>query len=256
MSEYTLLDYVQTILSAMDSDEVSNITDNTESLQVANVVKTVYNDIQARLDLNEHYTLFELTASGDSTKPVLMTKPSDVVSIQWIQYDKVLDGDTDPIYREVLFKPLDEFLAMTDTLNVSDTEVESFDHTVGSDSITFIYRNNKAPTYYTTFDDLTLIFDSYDSTVDTTLQKDKTRCYGRKDQTFTLSNSYVPFLDRDASTLLLNEAKILAFAELKQMGHDVARQWANRAWVKSQKQKRGVDQNRSELSRLPNYGRM
>lgn len=255
MSEYILLDYVQTILSAMDSDEVSSITDTTESLQVANVVKTVYNDIQARLDLPEHYTLFELNASGDNSKPILMTRPSDVISIEWVQYNKVQSGDTDPIYREILFKPLDEFLLMTDAMNVSDTTVASFDHTIDSDSITFIYRNDKAPDFYTTFNDATLIFDSYDSAVDTTLQKDKTRCYGRKDQTFTLSNSFVPFLDRDASTLLLNEAKVLAFAELKQMQHDVARQWANRSWVASQKNKRGIDRNRSEIDRLPNYGR-
>lgn len=256
MSEYTLLDYVQTILSSMDSDEVSNITDTTESLQVAHIVKTVYNDLQARLDLPEHYTLFELTASGDNTQPVLMTRPSDVVSIEWVQYDKVLTGDTDPVYTRVEFKPLDEFLKLTDALAVSDTTVESFDYTTDDgSSITFIYRNDKGPDFFTTFDDYTLIFDSYDSDVDTTLQKTKTRCYGRKDQTFTLSNSFVPFLDRDASTLLLNEAKVLAFAELKQMSHDIARQWAQRGWVKSQQTKRGIDNNRNELDRAPNYGR-
>lgn len=239
----------------MDSDEVNSITDTTESLQVSHIVKTVYNDIQARLDLPEHYTLFELNASGDNTQPILMTRPSDVISIEWVQYNKVLTGDTDPLFQDVVFKPLNEFLAITDSLLVSDSTVESFDYTIGSDDITFIYRNDKAPNYYTTFDDLTMIFDSYDSAVDTTLQKTKTRCYGRKDQTWTMSNSYVPFLDRNASTLLLNEAKVLAFAELKQMGHDVARQWANRSWVKSQKDKRGIDINRSELDRLPNYGR-
>jgi hypothetical protein len=257
MSEYTLLDYVQTILSSMDSEEVNSITDTTESLQVANIVKTVFNDLQSRLDLPEHYTLFELNASGDDTQPVLMTRPSDVMTIIWVQYDKVLDGDTDPVYQKLTFLPLDEFLRMQDALLVSDTEVASFDYTPTgtTDSITFIYRNDKAPDYYTTFDDLTLIFDSYDSDVDTTLQKTKTRCYGRKEKEFTMSNSYVPFLDRDASTLLLNEAKVLAFAELKQVDNPVARQWANRGWVKSQKNKRGINNLRNELDRAPNYGR-
>jgi hypothetical protein len=251
MSEYTLLEYVQTVLSSLDGDEVSSITDTTESLQVANIVKTVYNDIQARADIPEHYMMFQLTASGDDTKPTLMTRPSDVLSIEWVQYNKVISGETDPLFQPVTFKPLDEFLAMQDQLRVSDTEVASFSH----DDATFIYRNDKAPDFYTTYDDATMIFDSYDSTVDTTLQASKTRCYGRKDQTFTLSNSFVPFFDRDLSTLLLNESKVLAFAELKQMGHDVARQWANRGWVKSQQTKRGIDQKRNELDRAPNYGR-
>lgn len=255
MSEYTLLDYTQQILNSMDGDEVSSITDTTESLQIANIVKTVYNDIQARADIPEHYTLFELTATSSSLQPTIMFRPSDVMSIEWVEYDKVVTGNTDPLYLPVIFKPLDEFLRIQDSLRVSDTEVASFDYTIGSDAITFIYRNDKAPDFYTTFNDATMIFDSYDSLVDSTLQKTKTRCYGRKDQAFTLSNSFVPFLDRDLSTLLLNEAKVLAFAELKQMSHDVARQWATRGWVKSQKTKRGIDQHRNELDRAPNYGR-
>lgn len=255
MAEYTLLDYTQTILSAMDSETVNSYSDTVESIQVANVIRSVYNDLQSRLDLPEHYTLFELTASTNSAQPVLMTRPSDVVSIDWIQYDKVLSGNTDPFYQDVSFLALPEFLRRMNPLKISDTEVESFDLTQGTDTITFIYRNDRAPTYFTTFDDRTIIFDSYDASVDTTLQKTKTRCYGKKDQTFTMSDTFVPFLDRDLSTLLLNEAKVLAFAELKQDQHMVAKQWANRGWTKVQKSQRGINHNQTELDRAPNYGR-
>jgi sensor histidine kinase YesM len=255
MSEYTLLDYVQTILSSLDSDEVNSYDDTVESLQVANIVKTVYNDVQARVDLPEHYTLFELNASGDPDQPTLMFRPDDVMSVEWVQYDKILDGDTNPVYTDIPFKPLDEFLKYIDNLDVDEAEVGSFEYTIGSDTVLFKYRNDQAPSCYTTFDDNVFVFDAYDSDVDTTLQKDKTRCYGRKEQSWTMSNTFVPFLDRDLSTLLLNEAKVLAFAELKQMGHDVARQWANRGWTKSQISKRGIDQKRNELDRAPNFGR-
>lgn len=256
MSSYTLLDYTQQILSSLDSETVNSYSDTVESIQVANIIKTVYNDIQARVDLPEHYTLFELTASTDTDQPVLMTRPDDVLNIEWVQYNKVVDGDTDPLFQSVTYLPLMEFLRRADSLKVSEDEVESFDYTqTNGDTLTFLYRNDVAPTYFTTFDDHVLIFDSYDSEVDTTLQKTKTRCYGKKDQEFILSDSYVPFLDRDLSTLLLNEAKVLAFTELKQVGHDVARQWAMRGWSKVQKSKRGIDSKRSELDRLPNYGR-
>jgi len=256
MAEYTLLDYVQDILSSLDSDAVNSYSDTVESIQVANVVKTVYNDILARVDLPEHYTLFELNASGDSDKPTLMTRPDDVLTIEWIQYNKIADGDTDPLYQTVTFLPLDKFLARVDSFNTDDAEVGTLTLTTGSaDDITFKYRNDTAPMYYTTFDDSNIIFDSYDSDVDSTLQKDKTRCYGKKDQTFTMSDTFVPFLDRDLSTLLLNEAKVLAFTELKQVGHQVAQQWAKRGWSKVQKSQRGIDNKRSELDRTPNYGR-
>lgn len=256
MSSYTLLEMVQTILSKMDSDEVSNYNDTTESTQVAHIIKSVWNDINNRADLPEHYQLFELTASGDNTKPTLMTKPSDVNSIEWIEYNKLITGETNPLFQPVKFIPLDEFFKMQDSLLVSDTTVGSWDETLdASDSITFIFRNDKAPDYYTTWNDTTLIFDSYDSAVDTTLQKTKTRAYGKKDKTFTLANATVPFADREMNTLLLNEATIMAFAELKQMQHPVAERWASRNWTKLNKSKRGIDRNRRELDRAPNYGR-
>lgn len=255
MAEYTLLDYTQTILSAMDSETVNSYSDTVESIQVANVIRTVYNDLQARLDLPEHYTLFELTASTNSLQPILMTRPSDVMTIEWIQYDKKILGQTDPFYQDVPFLNLDEFLRRMNSLKVSDTGIGTFDLTQGTDSVTFIYRTNRAPSYYTTFDDRTIIFDSYDSAVDSTLQKTKTRAYGKKDQTFTLNDTFVPFLDRDLSTLLLNESKVLAFAELKQDQHQVAKQWANRGWTKVQKSQRGINHEQTELDRAPNYGR-
>lgn len=256
MAEYTLLDYVQTILSSMDSDEVNAYDDTVESIQVANIVKTVYNQIQARADLPEHYTLFELDSAADAAYPVLMTKPNDVSSILWIKYNKIEDGDTAPLWSKVNFLPLDQFLNHTLQFDLDDTTVDSMTITaVNADTLQFLFKNDAAPKYFTTFDDSKVIFDSYDSEVDTTLERTKTLCYGRKDQSFTMSDTFVPFLDRDLSTLLLNESKVLAFSELKQVGHDVAKQWANRGWVKMQKTKRGIDQERNELDRAPNYGR-
>lgn len=255
MASYTLLDYVQTILSSLDSDEVNSYADTVESLQVANIVKTAYNDLIARADLPEHYTMFELTASGDPTQPVLMTRPATVLSILWVDYNTIADGETAPNWKRLTFLPVDEFLRQQYALSLDDDNVEEMTVLSGTATISFLYRTDKAPQYYTTFDDSTIIFDSHDIVVDTTLQGTKTQCYGKLDQTFTLSDSFVPFVDRDMSTLLLNEAKILAFAELKQISHDVARQWANRGWVKSQKSARGINQDRNELDRAPNYGR-
>jgi hypothetical protein len=254
MAAYTNLDYVQTILSSLDSDEVNSISDTVESLQVANIVKTVYNDMQSRMELPEHKTLFELNASGDSVLPVIMYRPSDAIGIDWIQYDKMLSTETDPNYQEVQFMPIGQFLVMTNSMNTDETEVLELTLTLGSDNVNFKYRNDRAPSYYTTFNDSTIVFDSFDSGVDTTLQKTKTRCYGKKDQSFQMTDVFTPFLDRDLSTLLLNEAKVLAFAELKQTQHAIAGQWARRGWVKSQKSKRAID-IQSDFDRLPSFGR-
>ena len=49
----TLLEMVQDILSSMDSDEVNSITDSTEALQVARIIRDSYIEITDRLEAEE-----------------------------------------------------------------------------------------------------------------------------------------------------------------------------------------------------------
>lgn len=260
MADMTLLDYVQQISSSLDEDEINNYDDTVVSLQIARIVKTMWTELQNRADLPEHYSLFELTASNDNTQPILMYRPDNVDSILWIKYDKRLVDQDDKYMVDIPFCPLEEFLKRMYQLKPETDEgnlIDSFELNLGGNigTVDIFYRNDTGPSYYTTFNDRTIIFDSYDASVDDTLQKDKTLCYGHMNTDFIMSNTFVPFIDRDMSQLLLNEAKVLAFAELKQVGHDVAKQWANRGWSKLNKGKRGVDQNRDELSRAPDYSR-
>jgi hypothetical protein len=252
---WTLLDYTQAILSSLDSDEVNSISDTVESAQVVKILRTVYEEIVARADLNEHWTLFELEASGTSTKPTKMTRPTDVHSLEWIKYNVETADDTDDNFILITFLPLEQFLNRNHMLKESADNVGSFTETIDGSSITFYYTDDAAPTCWTTFDDHTIIFDSYDAEVDSTLQKTKTLAYGKKEQTWTEDDDFVPFIDSEFSVLLLNEAKVLAFAELKQMAHQKAEMSARRLWSDTQKKKRSLDRNRDELDRLPNYGR-
>lgn len=251
----TLLDYVQDILSSLDSDEVNSISDTTESAQVAKVVKSSYNALVSRLNLPDHYQLFELDASGDSTKPTLMYRPSTAESLIWIKYNSPTPSETRDQFLDVTFQPLEVFLDRMYLLSEDESNVVSFNHTVGTSTLTFLCTNDNNPRYFTSTDDRTLVFDSYLASVDTTLQATKSLAYGKIAQTFTMSDSFVPFTDVETSTILLNEAKALAFAELKQSQHAKAEQTARRLLIHNQKAKRAVDNDRSELDRLPNYGR-
>jgi hypothetical protein len=249
----TLLEIVQMIASSMDSDEVNSITDSVESMQIASIVKESYIDLISRANLPEHYSFFELDASGDPTKPTLMTMPTDVNTLLWVKYDTRTTGD-DPEFK--LIKPMDtlEFVDYMHGLDSTATAYGRFTHTINGDTINFMYLDNQAPSYYTTFDDYTVVFDSYDSSVDTTLQKTKTAAYGLTIPTFTMSDSYTPDLDAKNFALLLNEAKRQAFVDLKQTQNPVAEQRAKRAWVRSQIDKTGVPLATAH-SRLPNYGK-
>jgi hypothetical protein len=259
---YTLLDMVQRILSAMDSDEVNSISDTTESYQVALLIEGVYNDLLAESNLPETGTMFELTASTDGDKPVLMTVPEDITSLEWVKYNKQEDDDDFTSFYDVCFKPLKDFLAITSAYaGLDDTDiVDEMDHDISNngttDTITFTYRTDQAPTYYTSFDDGTLIFDSHNSDLDDTLQKSKTQCWGSISPTFTLSDTFVPRLNQSQSSLLMNEAKARAFVELKQASNINAEGHARRLRVRLRNSKRKMPHDqRWPLSDLPNYGR-
>lgn len=258
--KYTLLELVQTILSSTDGEEVNGINDTVESQQVVEIIKTVYNDIITRGDVSRAKALFTLTASGDSAKPVLMTKPDSIANIDYVKYNCVEDGDTDPVWKEIKFLPINDFLSFTHQYNPSESNVGTMTHTVESFNITFHYRDDTHPCYYTTVEDNTLIFDAYDSEVDSTLQSTKTLCFGGKDVIFVKSDSWTPELEADQFALLLHEAKALAWMEQKQSEHPKAERAARRNWQHLARMRRTTPTGNTEhqetaFKSLPNFAR-
>lgn len=257
---YTLLEIVQSVLSSMDSDEVNSINDTVESAQVVKVIKTVYDDIQTRGNLAIQKTLFNLTSSGDITKPVLMTKPNSIGDIEWVRYNIIKAGDTIPAWQDIQFLPIDQFAMLTQSYNTTALDVDTMALSFNGFNFTFYFKNNVKPCYYTSFNDNTLIFDAYDSAVDTTLQSAKTLCFGVLSNTFTEMDNWVPNLQDQQFALLLNEAKSLAWAELKQTTHAKAEQTARRNWRHLAHSRVHTHDQRfrhgnHSFDQLPNYGR-
>lgn len=259
---YTLLDIVQLTLSSLDSDQVNDIGDTTESLQIVDIARTVYNDLVTRLDLPNHHTLFNLTASTDNTQPVKMTLPRAIVRLDWVKYDEKESTDTYSNYQEVKFKPLDEFIQLqNDSLKDLTSDVGEMSLTLAGDhgntsTVSFMYRTDRHPTWYTSFDNETLVFDAYDSTEDTTLQKSKTMCSGWCRPIFNSTNTFTPDFDEQQHNLFLHEVKAQAWLELKQQQNPRAELDARRTKIRTQRDKRRIPlTDRGELDQLPNYGR-
>lgn len=251
MAKQTLLSMTQDILSSLDGGEVNSINDNVEAQQVARIIRSCYNTINSRANLPEHYDLFELDASGSATKPTLMTLPSTVTAIEWVKYNSIADGEDDANFRLVTLLPLSQFLDRMHGLRTSDDNVGSFEY----GEATYYYQDDKAPEFYTSPDDSTLIFDSFDAEVDTTLQKSKTLCYGELSPVFLLTDTYIPDLDEKQFDLLYNESKALAFAEMKQAQHQKAEMNARKGWVHLQRTKENALHGLSDFSKMPHYGR-
>lgn len=252
----TLLEIVQLILSSIDGEEVDDITDTTESNQVALIVKSVFNDMLSDIELPETEALVQLEASGDNAKPTLMTVPTDIIKIYNIMYDVKETGDTYPNYQGIKFLDFDEFLTMQQSLREETTGVGSMTVVSNGENYTVLYRSDRAPSFYTSIGDSILLFDSYDSSIDTTLQKSKTLCKGVPVPTFTMSNSFTPPLDPTQFSYLVNRAKVRAFNELKQQENQEAGGEARRQKIMIQKRKRKTPDAPDEVYRVASrFGR-
>jgi hypothetical protein len=252
--KYTNLDMVQIIASSIDSDEVNSVNDSVESQQILKLIRTCFFDIIERNNLPEHLDIVNLQSSGSSTYPVVMYVPTTVSKIYWVKYNKQTPENTDLNFQQLTFLTLQDFMDRMYQLGESDDEVLQMDLTTGGNTIPFLYKNNKHPEYYTSFDDRTLVFDSHLATEDSYLAGGKTLALGKEIITYSMTDTFVPPLDESQFTLLLNEAKALAWIELRQTPHPKAELNAKRAWVNTQKSKNRVP-GVSDLSLLPDFGR-
>jgi hypothetical protein len=247
MAIKTVGELVDDILSAMDSDPVTLYDDTVESRQVAQILETVYYQIIDGKDWPNLYSPFRLTQTGVST-PTHLTIPSGVMDIKYIKYDCKDVDDTKDKYTEIKWMEPKPFMDMLDARDSSATEIDQITDT---SSILLNIYNDRAPVYYTSFDEQTIIMDSYDSAVETYLKTAKTQCYGKVYPTVTMADDFIFDLPPDAFSLLLAEAKAVAFAELKQIQNPKAEQFAVT-------QRRRMSQEawriRNGIS-YPNYGR-
>lgn len=278
----TLLEMTQDILSAMSSDEVNSISDTTESMQVATIIKQKYFDIINRVPLTEHEQLVQLDPSLDADVPVLMYVPEKVAELKWLKYynsnvgndtnttndhDINVDieenannaGSVAPGYEYVTILPIKQFIDMVNSFNTSDTNVETFAFVDNSNDVingtyNFNYMNDRQPNFCTVISNYYVIFDAYDNTVDTTLQARKTLGYGRIIPHWSMVDNFIPNLAEEQFQLLMNEAKALAFFELKQQPHQLAMQETKRGWSTVQKNK-SVANKPNYFDALPNFGR-
>lgn len=201
----TLLDIVQNILSAMESDEVNSIGDTVEALQVAEEVRTAYYDLMTTYGWPTQETFVRLNASNDPDLPTVMYIPDDVEEIKWIKYNQ--GTPENPQYVDVAFQEPSLFFRYGSVYTSQSVPVKLVEN--------LYVQTDRTPTHWTTFDNRTIIFDGYNSSVDDTLQQSKVLCWGRKTPHFELRDDFVPPIDSMHFPLLLSEAKRMSFVNYK-----------------------------------------
>lgn len=248
MAKMTLLELVQDIMNDIDADFVNSIDDTTESQQVAQIVKSTFFALMHRRNWRSNKQLLQLVASGDDALPTHMYLPENLSELTLINYDCKREGQTRKFYKNIKFIYPDEFLRRQNGLNDEADNVDVIQDPTG---VELIIRNDVPPTYWTSFDDKAIVFDSYEKGVEDTLQTHKVQAFGYVTPQWVHEDSAIPDIPEEDFTLLLEEAKSRASMKIRQVADQKAEQEAQRQdrWL-SRRQWRahgGV--------RYPHYGR-
>lgn len=243
MSKETLLELVQGVLSDIDGDEVNTISDTVEAEQVAGHIKNAYNAIVSNSNWAHTRRAVALVPRSNNNFPTHMTIQENLKELISVRYNRAKLGETKRDYHDVTYCTPDDFLRRT---NNRDNDRSDTDIVVDDSGIELLILNNKAPEYYTSFDDVNIVFDSYDSEADSTLQQSKFQAQGYIIPEFRIEDSFVPDLPADAFSLLYEESVSRAQFKLRQI-EDVksetesrrqARWMSRKAWTVNDGEKR------------------
>lgn len=191
----TLLQIVKNALESMDSDPVDAIFltsgGTEESEQIASFASQLFEYMHNIYDWPYTKFLTKLDSVGDSEKPNYLRIPNTVAEVIWVKYRE----------QDVQWLTPEEFIEVTNARNAISTDssgvaVSTLDsNTVAIksfDDINLYIRTDRNPTYYTSFDDEYLVFDSYDSINESTLQQSQNVIYGVKASAFSLEDNFIP----------------------------------------------------------------
>lgn len=251
MAKMTLLEMTQNILSAMNSDEVTSIADTVESLQVAEEIKTTFNELYNNRDIAEFESLLNLEYTGDPDRPNTLQLPAGTARIKWLKYRDLQDENL--TYHYVEYLEPEEFLKRVVETGPSNFGTYMNVPLLDTSPVTFTIATDKRPEFYTVFDgDQTLLFDSFDLVNESHLTGSNSLAWGFLTPVFELSDTFVPALDEHLFPHFLAEAKSACFINIKEVSNSKEEQRARRQLVRSQfrtdktnAQRKGVFDGRS-----------
>ncbi len=207
MATKTVLEYVQGALDIMEGDEVDDISDTVESMQVAKQLAETYYELLNRQEWEFLKGPLTLTAAADVAFPTKFLVPSRLRHLHNLWYNKTgAQSTTELCYVEPV-----EFLrrCSVDGENRSLITLPS--------QLQWYVETDKHPTFYTTFDDQSIYCNSYDVSIESTLQASKVSAYGLANPDLTLDNDFVPTLPEHMVPLLTAALNAACSLNLKQV---------------------------------------
>ena len=193
MAKLTLLSVVNSYMDSTDGFRVSSIDDTIESQQVSSIAEKVFNDlVNDVFDNGLSENLIQLESLADSSKPNYLRLPDTAMRISnsKVMYN-ITDGEASSStlnFREVGYMKPNDFLDWVGSRSTNESNTQTV---IDFSGYQMVIKNNKAPEYFTDFDDEHLVFDSFDSDVDSVLQSSKSGILTSVQRSFTQADTYV-----------------------------------------------------------------
>lgn len=203
----TLLEMVQRILESRDMQLINSIYDTREAMQVANIVKECYEHLLYVREIKTRNSLLTFDSLSDLAHPTYLKFKDNIAQIDVFKY---YDKKNEKYNDLQLLQPKD-FLDRSLYLNPNDDNVSQV---VDFTGVTLNVYNDRAPSYWTSFDDEHIVLDAYDSSVENTVEEANTVSYGVYIPEFKLEDTFVPDLAPQHFSYLLSKAKVMTAMEL------------------------------------------
>lgn len=198
----------------MDSDDINSISDTEEALQITTIVEETYNELMTRKEWNHLKIPRQLESLSDADYPSTLKIPEDVMQIDTVRYDVTRDS-ADPVeYQTIKYKHPNDFLDYILTRRSPSSEIDSL--TVKGSGVPLLVYNDRPPTFWTSFDDQFITFDSYNINVEDTVRGNKSIVYAVVLPEFNKnSDEFIPEMPARMFPLFLAECKKACFFYLK-----------------------------------------
>lgn len=159
-------------------------------------------------------------------------------------------------YEDIEILSIKDFIDYTDDFNPQDGDVfgYAFKPNPSIGAMNLRYKNDKKPEACCVIQNNWVLFDSVDQSLESTLQTNKTMCFGLYVPPFQMVDSWVPPLDDMQFPLLRIEAQSKALAELEKRSDPKVEMEARRQWSNLQKVKSFVNRP-TFFNELPSFGR-
>lgn len=202
----TVLEVVQNALTAINDDAVSSIYDSPESEDMAALAKEVFEDVSVWDEWPDEFAMVSLYPVSDDAAPTVFKIDNDFRFIENVQY--LVEEHGRRYFKDIDYLIPLEFIDRSDQMMNEDKAQKSTGYGIKG---THVYVGTEhEPSFFTSFDNRHIIFDSYNSSVERNVQQHKCRVYACRVPEFKIEDNFVLDYPQEYMSLYMAELRVAA----------------------------------------------